>query len=219
MEVTPAMCGNSTACPSCNESASIPSLSQLKRNAGETTSMDSVADQVTRLINDRSPPFDGGCQMCSQNPASELLPTRVVFLEQRILTGSEVAVSEKGVTIGYAPTDEAWHTVFIPCLFCEPCAESFRKEWRKSWINATVSKVMRMIWIVPMANVAIVLIATIPFVGWTVGAFIIYAIYRYLTRKRADAFLASHIRGLGLAAKLLDEDEYFLQHEPFRPIA
>lgn len=122
MEVTQAMCGNSTACPSCNETASIPSLSQLKRNAGETTSMDSVADQVTRLIDDRSSPFDGGCQMCSQNPASELLPTRVVFLEQRILTGSEVAVSEKGVTIGYAPTDEAWHTVFILCLFCEPCA-------------------------------------------------------------------------------------------------
>lgn len=209
------MCGSSTACPCCNETASIPSLSQLKRNAGETISMDSVADQVTRLINDRSSPFDGRCQMCSQNRASELLPTRVVFLEQRILTGSEVAVSGKGVTINYAPAEEAWHSVFIPCLFCESCAESFRKKWRKSWINAMTSKVMRMIWIVPIAIVAIVLIAMLPFVGWTVGAFIIYAIYRNLTRKRADAFLATHIRGLGIAAKLLDEDEYFLQHDPF----
>jgi hypothetical protein len=75
-----------------------------------------------------------------------------------------------------------------------------------------------MIWIVPLAIVAIVLIAMLPFVGWTVGAFIIYAIYRNLTRKRADAFLATHIRGLGIAAKLLDEDEYILQHDPFRCI-
>lgn len=212
------MCGSSTACPRCNETTSVPSLSQLKRNAGETISMDSIADQVTRLVNDRSSPFDGRCQMCSQKQATELLSTRIVFLEQRILTGSEFAVSERGVRIGYAPAEESWHSVFIPCLFCESCSESFRKKWRKSSINSMISKVIRMIWIVPMAIVAVVLIAMLPFVGWTVGAFIIYAIYRNLTRKRADEYLAAHIRGLGLAAKLLDEDEYFLQHDRFRRI-
>jgi hypothetical protein len=73
-----------------------------------------------------------------------------------------------------------------------------------------------MLWGIPSAMIAIVLIAMLPFFGCTVGAFIIYAIYRNLTRKRTDQFLASPIRGLGIAAKLLEEDEYFLKWGSFR---
>lgn len=216
--VTPAMCGGTTACPRCEQSVPIPSLSKLKREAGESVLMESVADQVTNSVNERLSPFDGRCQMCSENRATALLPTRIVFLQERILTGSEIAVSGTGVNIGYAPAEESWHSVFIPCLFCEACAELFRNKWRKSWLNAMMSKVIRMIWIVPTAIVAIVLIAMLPFVGWTVGAFMIYAIYRRLTRKSADIFLATHIRGLGMAAKLLEEDEYVLEYDHFRGI-
>ena len=210
------MCGSTAACPRCDQAVPIPSLSKLKRDAGESVSIESVAHQVNSSVNERLSPFDGRCQMCSQNPASAFLPTRIIFLEERILTGNEVAVSGKGVNIGYAPAEESWHSVFIPCFFCEACSKLFRRKWRKSWVNAMMSKVIRMIWIVPTAFIAIVLIAMLPFVGWTVGAFIFYAIYRKLTRKSADIFLASHIRSLGMAGKLLEEDEYVLEYDHFR---
>ncbi len=115
IEVTPAMCGSYTACLRCEQAVLVPSLSKLKRDAGESVSLDSVGDQVTSAVNTRLPPFDRRCQVSSREPASALLPTRIMFLEERILTGSEVAVSGKGVSIGYAPTEESWRSVFIPC--------------------------------------------------------------------------------------------------------
>jgi hypothetical protein len=216
--VTQAMCGSSTTCPRCDWAVPVPSLSKLKRNDGESVSMDSVAVQVTTAVNEKRPPFDGRCQMCSQNRASELLPTQLVILEERNITGSEFSVSGTGVKIGYAPAEESWHQVFIPCLFCDACAVSFRRKWRSSWLNAQLSNLIRMIWVVPLAGVAIVLIAILPFVGWTAGAFVIYVIYKNLIRKSADVFLATHIRGLGMVAELLEEDEYFLEHDHFRSI-
>ena len=76
-----------------------------------------------------------------------------------------------------------------------------------------------MMWVMPSAIIAVVLIAMLPFVGWTVGAFIVYVIYKHLTRKSADLFLASHVRGLGIAGTLLDEDEYFLEWNRFRHVS
>lgn len=219
IRVTPAMCGSSTACPSCDQAVLVPSLSKLKRDAGESVSMDSTADQVALAVKERRPPFDGRCQICSEAPASTLLPAQFRFLEERILTGSEVTPSGLGVSIGYAPCKETWRTVDLPCFFCDACSVAFLKNWQRSWLNSTTSRVVRMIWVIPAAIIAIVLIALLPFVGWTVGVFIIYAIYKNLTRKRADQFLDSHIRGLGIAGKLLEEDEYFLEWGPFRRVS
>ena len=181
--------------------------------------MNSTADQIVLAVNEQRPPFDGLCQLCSEAPASTLLPTRLRFLDERIQTGREVAPSGLGVSIGYAPAEEMWRVIHIPCLFCNACSAVFRQNWQKSWLNSMVSKVVRMMWVIPTAIIAIALIAMVPFVGWTGGAFIIYAIYRNLTRKRADLFLASHIRGLGIAGKLLEEDEYFLEWGPFRRVS
>ena len=93
IKVTPAMCGSSTACPSCDQAVLVPSLSKLKRDAGESVSMGSTADRVANAVNERRPPFDGRCQICSEAPASTILPTQFRFLEERILTGREVTPS------------------------------------------------------------------------------------------------------------------------------
>jgi hypothetical protein len=214
--VTSAMCGGDTVCPNCEQRITVPSLSKLKRQVGESIVMESLADQVTNMVCNGVSPFDGKCQLCSQSQATVILPTRLLFLHERVLTGSEIDVSLTDVGAGYAPSEESWNSVFIPCFFCEVCAEVFRKKWRENWMRGIIWKMIHMIWIIPTAILAVAVIAMLPLVGWTFGAFIIYVIYRRMSRKRADSFLVSHIRGLGLAAKLLEEDEYVLQYDTFK---
>ena len=208
------MCGENTTCPRCGQSVLVPSLSTLKRDAGESTSMESTADQIERAQREKLPPFDGKCQLCRDAAATMVLPTKIRFLEERIITGSEL----QGDNIGYAPADETWKSVSIPFLFCDSCAENFLRGWKNNRFKATMAVFVRMSWLIPIFVIFIVLAAILPFVGWTVGAFIAYTVYRNATRKKADAFLVTHIKTLGLAAKLLDEDEYQLERGTFHRI-
>ena len=73
-----------------------------------------------------------------------------------------------------------------------------------------------MIWLVPFAVFAVVLIALLPLVGITAAAFIVYAFYRNMTRKRGDAFLIGHLRKFDAVSKLIDEqDEYAVRSSGF----
>ncbi len=214
ISVTPTMCGDKTHCPKCGQSVLVPSLSTLKRNAGESTSMESTAVQIELAQLEKLPPFDGKCQLCRQTAATMVLPTKIRFLEERIITGDEL----QGDKIGYAPADETWRSVPIPLLFCDSCAKNFHRDWKNNRFKATMAVLVRMSWLIPVVVIFIVLAVILPFVSWTVGAFIAYNVYRNATRKKADAFLVTHIKTLGLAAKLLDEDEYQLERGTLRRI-
>ena len=217
IRVSSANAGNDVTCPRCQKPISVPSLSQLKRQAGE--SLLSTSDGIAQSVMDRTPPFDGTCQICADARASTILRTSVEYLVERVLTGSEVSVTSSGVGIGYAPADEYWKALDIPCMFCESCAHEFKRLWRRASLASFVSTLMKMIWLVPLAIVAVIFIALLPFVGITAAAFIVYAVYRNMTRKKADAFLIGHLRKLEAVSKLLDEqDEYVVKFSQFKSL-
>lgn len=175
----------------------------------------SVADELAIAISKRKPPFDGTCQICGKQKATDWLPTYMRYLERRVMTGDAVKVTPRGVSVGYAPANEYWRHVDIPCLFCKLCGEEFRQDWRRAKRAAIASKLLNGAFLLPLALVAIVLIALLPFVAISLAIFIVYAIYRQATRNRTDQFLAAHLRTLGGVDKLFDEDEYVIGHMGF----
>jgi hypothetical protein len=215
--VASANAGSDVTCPRCQKTIPVPSLSQLKTEAGE--SLLSITDGIVEAIAKRDPPFDGVCQVCTDARATKHLRASIRYLVERILTGSEFSASSSGIGIGYAPADEYWNVLDVPCLFCERCADEFRRSWRRASVASSISKLLKMVWLVPLAIIAIVLIALLPFVGLTAAAFIVYVVYRNMTRKKADAFLLGHLRTIDAVSKLLDEqDEYLVKCSGFSSV-
>lgn len=69
---------------------------------------------------------------------------------------------------------------------------------------------LRMAWLAPLAMIAIVLLSMLPLIGITAAAFVIYAAYRNMTRKRADSFVIRHLRTIDGVSRLLDAHEEYI---------
>lgn len=185
--------GSTVSCVKCGYDVRVPGLRELKR----LNSIDvSPLGRLRHSIEQKENPFDGSCQTCRTYQGMMILPVNLV-----------VSSSEEEVAGAFA----------IPCVFCEMCANEFRKGLWVGRLKSLGSACLGAAWLLIVLIVASLLAIALPFIGLVFVLAVLSGMVYHLTRRRANPYLLGHLNRIcKLSEVLKDVEEYVLKSDKMR---
>ena len=185
--------GTTVSCIKCSEELRVPGLRELKQLGGIDIS---PLGQLKHSIKWQDKPFDGSCQSCKAYVGTMILAVNLA-----------VASSEQ----------EVCRAIAIPCVFCEMCANQFRKGLWVGLLQSLGNAILGAVWLLIALVFASVLALALPFIGISFVLAVMSCMLYHLTRRRANPFLLRHLdRVCKLKEALTDVDEYVVTFERMR---
>lgn len=216
LKVRPGQAGSRLACPACKHELLVPSVSQLKRGAGDDRPYLDAIQRMSKALAERSEPFTGECPFCNGKPAQVSRMVTYQRLTERWVSDREgLQLTGLGMAMVVGEAREQWKVLHFPLMFCDDCHSRFVEDWRSSTLKQAGKVLASMLIYVPVVLFAMALAIFLPILSVALVILVVGMIVRYRTRKKVDPFIRATFSRLPIVKEVLTgQDEYRIEVGP-----